>query len=69
VVGGTSVWADPANSTSPTLNFSGRLSMKLTAASWAALSRLGSTSVASIDSDVSIASISVAFSVGTVTSV
>ncbi len=54
-VGGTSSWALPAKLIRPTLSWSGSLSMNSLAAAWAASIRFGDTSVAAIDSEVSMA--------------
>src|SRR5579885_2171617 len=67
VVGETRTWAVPENETSPMLSRLGTMSTKALAASWAATSRLGWTSVASMDSEVSMAMTTVARSRGTFT--
>ena len=56
-----------AKLTSETLNFGGRLLTNSSAATFAAANRFGSTSVASIDNDTSIATTIVARSRGTAT--
>ena len=61
----TATVATPLKVTRPRLISSGRSSTKSSAASWAASSRSGSTSVASIDSETSMASTTVARSSGT----
>jgi hypothetical protein len=58
----------PLKDTSPTLKRSGRPATKSAAAARAAVIRSGSTSVASIDSEVSSATTTVARSRGTCTS-
>src|ERR671912_2271976 len=66
-VGGTRMFGLPDIDTTATLYFSGRLSTNATAACLAAASRLGWTSVASIDSEASITTTIVARSRGTST--
>ena len=66
-VGVTSTEAVPANDTTPTFRVGGSSSMNLVAAALAATRRLGSTSFASIESDTSMAMITVARSRGTCT--
>ena len=66
-VGGTTVVAVPANVTRETLNFGGSEFTNAAAAVLAASSRLGSTSLASIDSDTSMVTTMVARSRGTAT--
>src|SRR3954465_7723705 len=68
-VGGETRLATPAKLITPTLNRSGRLRMKFLAEFLAASNLLGSTSVAIIDSDTSIATMIVARSRGTLTAV
>ncbi len=68
VVGVTRIWAAPLKVTRPTLIFGGSRSTNDLAASLAAWMRLGVTSSASIDSDVSMARMIVARSRGTLTS-
>lgn len=68
VVGGTMMDAVPAKLTSETLNFDGSWLTKFFADFFAASSRFGSTSVAIIDSETSIATTMVARSRGTLTS-
>src|SRR5512133_3195497 len=65
VVGGTCRPATPAKATSPILVLPSWDSMKETAASWATVSRLGSTSVEHMDPETSIASMIVVELVGT----
>src|SRR5689334_3445606 len=64
-VGGTKVVAVPAKETSATLNFGGNDVTNSAAAVFAASNRVGSTSVASIDSDTSMVTTMVARSRGT----
>jgi hypothetical protein len=68
VVGATCRLVPPAKVTRPTLNSSGSPRTNSRAASSAACSRLGSTSVARIDAEASTATITVARSRGTCTS-
>jgi hypothetical protein len=63
-VGGTLTFAVPAKVTSATLKRSGRLAMNFFADSFAASSRLGVTSLASMDQDTSIVTTMVARSLG-----
>ena len=65
VVGGTTTCAVPANRTRATLNRGGNDPTNSFAASWAAVRRLGSTSLASMDRDTSMATAMVARSLGT----
>jgi hypothetical protein len=65
VVGDTITWATPENTTKPRLRRDGTMSTKALAASWAATIRVGATSVASIDSETSMAITMVARSRGT----
>ena len=67
-VGDTSTLALPPKDTSPRLIWGGRLRAKSVAACLAASMRVGSTSVACIDSETSMAIITVARSRGTLTS-
>src|SRR5215831_20278862 len=67
IVGGTTTEALPPNFTSPTLMRGGSMSTNDLAPARAASMRLGNTSVAFIDSDTSIAIITVARSRGTFT--
>jgi hypothetical protein len=69
VTGGTATVADPLKCTRPTLNRSGSPSTNARAACCTASKRLGSTSVACIDVDTSSATMIVARSLGTSTSV
>ena len=64
-VGGTTVVALPAKVTRATLNFGGSEFTNCTAAPLAATSRLGSTSSASMDSEMSMVTTTVARSRGT----
>jgi hypothetical protein len=66
-VGGTATTARDANETTPTRNVCGTFLRKASAAALAAPSRVGLTSVAFIDRDVSIARSTVASSRGTET--
>ncbi len=59
-VGDTSTVAVPAKATTPRFTPGVSPSMNALPAAWAALSRVGATSVESIDSDTSIANITVA---------
>ncbi len=65
VVGGTTTWAVAAKLTSATLKRSGSSRVNCTAASWAARSRLGFTSVATMERETSMAITTVARSRGT----
>jgi hypothetical protein len=68
LVGGTTTEAKPAKETRPTLYWSGSSSTKSAAAALAASIRLGSTSVAIMDSEMSMARMTVARSWGSSTS-
>src|SRR5215210_3851900 len=65
VVGATRTWAVPEKDTRPTLSRGGTRSMNVSAAALAARSRVGSTSVASMDRETSMAITIVARSLGT----
>lgn len=65
MVGGASTVATPENVTTPTWKVSGRSVMNSAAATRAASRRVGSTSVASMDLETSIATMTVARSCGT----
>ena len=58
--GSETMWAASANDTTPTRNTGGTRSRNVVAAAFAALRRSGCTSVASIESETSIASTTVA---------
>jgi hypothetical protein len=66
-VGGVRTSAAVENRTTPILTFSGTSSTKVRAAAWAASKRFGATSVAIIDSEVSMVRTTEASSVGTST--
>ena len=66
-VGRSTVCGASENATSPICSSSGTRSRKRSAAALAAVSRVGATSVAFIEPDVSVTSITDAFSIGTAT--
>ncbi len=65
MVGRAIVWAVPENDTTPTRNFAGSSLRNTVAACSAASSLVGCTSVAFIEPDTSITSMTVACSLGT----
>ncbi len=65
MVGGTATWANPENTTRPIRVLPSCACTNSRTAAWAAVSRLGSTSVAHIEPDTSSATITAAPATGT----